>query len=60
MAREREGAPPRVHLLMVDIYRNLGDYPKAIEELEEFARREPRSPLLPRVEAMLRELRGGP
>jgi Flp pilus assembly protein TadD len=58
-ARAHEQAPAKVHLLMVDIYRNLGDYPKAIEELEAFAHREPRSPLLPRVEAMLRELRDG-
>jgi tetratricopeptide (TPR) repeat protein len=50
-------APPKVHLLMADLYSNTGKPDKAIEELEEFEKLDPSSPYIPRVHRVIAELR---
>ena len=50
-------APPKVHLLMADLYSNTGKPGKAIEQLEEFEKLDPSSPYIPRVHEVLAELR---
>jgi len=50
-------APPKVHLLMADLYSNTGKPHKAIEELEEFEKLDPSSPYIPRVHRVIAELR---
>jgi hypothetical protein len=57
MACHRPRAPAKVHLLMVDLYRNTGDDMDALDELEEFKKADPGSPLIPRVEQTILELR---
>lgn len=57
MAHERPNAPTKVHILMADLYSATGSPAKAIEELEKFARLDPSSPLLPRVQQALAGLR---
>jgi len=57
-AHERPHAPSKVHLLMVDLYRNTNDPGRALEELEEFARVDPTSSYMPRVKEAMSELRG--
>jgi len=52
------GAPPKVHLLMADLYQDTGNPAKAIAELEQFAKLDPNSPYLPRVRTVLAQLRG--
>jgi thioredoxin-like negative regulator of GroEL len=49
-------APATTHLLLVDIYLRTGDRAGAIHELDEFAKAEPSSPVLPRVRAMRKRL----
>jgi Flp pilus assembly protein TadD len=44
-------APAKVHVLMADLYEDTGRANKAIEELEEFEKLDPNSPLIPRVRA---------
>jgi len=56
-ALKMPNAPPKVHLLMADLYSNTGKPDKAIEELEEFERLNPSSPYIPRVHQVIAELR---
>ncbi|MFB3922564.1 MAG: carboxypeptidase regulatory-like domain-containing protein [Terriglobia bacterium] len=56
-ARDQPNAPPKIHLLMVDIYRNRGDTQNALRELEEFAALDPHSSYMPRVRQAISELR---
>jgi tetratricopeptide (TPR) repeat protein len=51
-------APPKVHLLMADLYENTGSPAKAIPELEQFEKLDPNSPYIPRVREVLAQLRG--
>lgn len=46
-----------VHLLLVDIYLKRGEKQKALSELEEFSRADPKSPFMPRVQEMIKTLR---
>jgi tetratricopeptide (TPR) repeat protein len=57
MARAQPGAPPKVHILLADLYSAIGERAKAIEELEKFAQLEPQSPMMPRVQQALLRLR---
>lgn len=56
-ALKMQNAPPKVHLLMADLYSNTGKPDKAIEELEEFEKLDPSSPYIPRVHRVIAELR---
>jgi len=56
-ALKMPNAPPKVHLLMADLYSNTGKPDKAIEELEEFEKLDPSSPYIPRVHQVIAELR---
>jgi predicted Zn-dependent protease len=58
MALKRANAPPKVHLLMADLYEDTGSPGKAIEELEQFEKLDPNSPYMPRVKTALAQLRG--
>ncbi len=60
MAHEQPDAPPKVHLLMSDIYSNIGDNTKALEELAKFSRLDPQSPFMPRVREKMNQLRKNP
>ncbi len=57
MALKRPSPAAKVHLLMGDVYSNWGKTAKAIEELEEFKRLDPRSPYIARVDQVLPQLR---
>lgn len=57
IAYERPNSPSKVHLLMADLYSNTGKRDKAIEELEIFAKLDPNSSYMPRVQQALRQLR---
>jgi hypothetical protein len=60
LAREaatRKDAPPKVHLLLADLYANTGEPKKALEELETFAKLDPSSTYMPRVQATIEKLR---
>lgn len=50
-------APAKVHILMADLYEDTGNPAKAIEELEQFEKLDPNSPLMPRVQAALSQLK---
>ena len=56
-ALTRPNPPSKVHLLMADIYSNSGDPAKAVAELEEFEKLDPKSPYVTRIEQVLPELR---
>jgi tetratricopeptide (TPR) repeat protein len=49
--------PSGTHLLLVDIYLRRGDRQNALAELEKFAQSDARSPLMPRVQQKINELR---
>jgi hypothetical protein len=60
MAKEaaaKQGVPPKVHVLLADLYSNTGQPQKALEELELFAKLDPSSPLMPRVTAAIAKLK---
>lgn len=57
MARDRPDAPPRVHLLLADLYSGSNDSDKAVAALENFAQLAPDSPYMPRVREALSKLR---
>ena len=46
-----------VHLLLVDIYLKRGEKQKALSELEEFSKADPKSPFMPRVRELINTLR---
>ena len=50
-------ASSKVHLLMADVYSNSGDPAKAVAELEQFEKLDPKSPYVARIEEVLPELR---
>ena len=50
-------APPKVHLLMADLYSNTGKPDKAMEQSRNFEKLDPSSPYIPRVHQVLAELR---
>ena len=56
-ARALPDAPTKVHLLLADLYSNNGDPVKAVAELEEFEKLDPKSPYIPRVDQALPQLR---
>jgi Flp pilus assembly protein TadD len=57
LAQSCPKAPPKVHLLLADIYSNTGNTRLAIAELEQFSKLDPQSPFMPKVRATLQELR---
>lgn len=57
MAHDRPNAPSKVHILMADLYSSMGNREKALEELEKFAKMDPASPFMPRVQEMMAQLR---
>ncbi len=56
-ARDLPGAASTTHLLLVDIYLRKPDERSALKELEEFAKADPQSPFMPRVQRMIDKLR---
>ena len=56
-ALARPDPPSKIHLLMADVYSNSGDPAKAVAELEQFEKLDPKSPYIVRVEKVLPELR---
>lgn len=56
-AATKKGVPAKVHLLLADIYSNTQQPQKALEEMETFAKLEPTSPLMPKVQAAMEKLR---
>lgn len=56
-AQANPQASTMTHLLLVDIYLRQGDKNAALRELEDFAKLDPKSPLIPRVEQKIGELR---
>jgi tetratricopeptide (TPR) repeat protein len=56
-AAKQEKAPPKVHLLLSDIYSNIGRHRDAVSELELFVQLDPQSPYVARVREVLPELR---
>jgi len=56
-AASRRDAPPKVHLLLADLYSNTGQRQKALEELETFARLDPSSSYMARVQATMEKLK---
>lgn len=56
-AASKRDAPPKVHLLLADLYSNTGQAKKALEELETFAKLDPASSYMPRVQATMEKLR---
>jgi len=56
-AQSNSRASTLTHLLLVDIYLRKGDKSGALQELEEFARADPKSSLTPRVQQKIAELR---
>lgn len=57
LALKATNAPSKVHLLMADLYGSAGSPGKAIQELEQFEKLDPSSPYMPRVRAVLAQLR---
>lgn len=57
MAYDRPNPPTKIHLLMADLYSNLGSSKKAIAEFEIFLKLDPQSPYVPRVQKALGQLR---
>jgi tetratricopeptide (TPR) repeat protein len=56
-ALARPDPPTKVHLLIADIYSNSGNPAKAVAELEEFEKLDPKSPYVARIDQVLPELR---
>ncbi len=59
-AQRAQGAPQSpatTHLLLVDIYLRRNDAKGALEELDAFAKADPNSPFMPRVDEMRKKLR---
>ena len=56
-AAAKPGVPPKIHVLLADIYSNTGQAQKALQELELFAKLDPSSPLMPRVNAAIEKLK---
>jgi len=56
MAHTHPNPPPKIHILMADLYSGAGETAKAIEELEKFIKLDPKSPYVPRVKAALKQL----
>lgn len=56
-ARDLPGASPNIRLLLVDLYMQRDRRAEAIEELEAFAKLDPKSPAMPKVQQLLKELR---
>jgi Flp pilus assembly protein TadD len=56
-ARAKANAPPKVHLLLADLYSGLGQNQKAIQALESYLRLEPEGPYAVRADKALAELR---
>jgi tetratricopeptide (TPR) repeat protein len=56
-AAKKTNAPPRIHLLLADIYSNSNRPREAVAELEQFARLDPQSPYMRRVSEVLPALR---
>jgi predicted Zn-dependent protease len=59
-ARDMPQANPVTHLLLSDIYLKLNQRGNALAELEAFTEADPASPLIPRVEKKIEQLRGHP
>jgi Tfp pilus assembly protein PilF len=59
-ARDLPESPSRVHLLLVDIYSKQNDKQNALKELQVFAKQDPHSPMMPRVQAAMDQLRQQP
>jgi cytochrome c-type biogenesis protein CcmH/NrfG len=59
-ARDMPQANPVTHLLLSDIYLKINQRGNALAELEAFVKADPGSPLIPRVEKKIEELRGHP
>lgn len=59
-ARDMPESNPVTHLLLADIYLKLDQKKEAIHELEAFAKAEPASPMLPRVQQKIATLRAQP
>jgi tetratricopeptide (TPR) repeat protein len=57
LALERKNAPTKIRLLLADLYNNKGETSKAIVELETFKKEDPKSPMIPRVDEVLKQLR---
>ncbi len=57
LALSRKGAPTKIRLLLADLYNNKGETAKAINELETFKKDDPKSPMIPRVDEVLKQLR---
>ena len=58
-ALKKLNPPAKVHVLLADIYEDTGNPARAIEELEQFQKLDPNSPLMPRVRAALTQLKSG-
>lgn len=56
-AHENRGAPTKAHLLLGDLCKHNGQPAKAMAEYEDFLRLDPKSPLAPRAQEALKELR---
>lgn len=56
-AHDLPQAATATHLLLVDIYLRQGNQASALKELEEFVKADPKSPLVPRVQQKITELR---
>lgn len=56
-AHDNRDAPTKVHLLLGDLYKHNDQPEKAIAEYEDFLRKDPKSPLIPRAQEALKELR---
>ncbi|MCL6565649.1 MAG: tetratricopeptide repeat protein [Acidobacteriia bacterium] len=57
LARSKSNAPPKVHLLLADLYSGLGQNEKAIEALETYLRLEPQGPYAAQADKALADLR---
>ncbi|MCL6482449.1 MAG: tetratricopeptide repeat protein [Firmicutes bacterium] len=57
LARTKSNAPPKVHLLLADLYSGLGQTEKAIAALETYLRLEPQGPYAARADKALADLR---
>jgi predicted Zn-dependent protease len=59
-AQQARGLPQcnaAVHLLLADIYLKLGRRKEALVEMEAFTRADPSSPMLPKVQQKIEQLR---
>jgi tetratricopeptide (TPR) repeat protein len=56
-ARDQTGSSPLTHLLLADIYLKQNQRKEALEELEGFAKADPTSSMLPRVQGKIAQLR---